>query len=138
LHARPKAPEARVAILFSGGVDCTLLALLVDKFLPPEEHIDLLNVAFENPRWLQNNKPKGPESSTYDVPDRLTGRASAHELAKLRPNRQWRFVEVDVAYEECTTEKEKVAELMRPSETVMDLVRGFEKWQSRIQKRTHV
>jgi asparagine synthetase B (glutamine-hydrolysing) len=130
----PAAPGARVGILFSGGVDCTLLALLTDKFLPEAEPIDLLNVSFENPRSLQNRPAEGPSSSSssstpsaprspYDVPDRLTGRASAEELATLRPRRRWWFVEVDVPYEECTREKGKVAELMRPSSTVMDLVR---------------
>ena len=36
---------------------------------------------------------------TYDVPDRLTGRAAAAELRRLHPERDWRFIEVDVTYE---------------------------------------
>ncbi len=35
----------------------------------------------------------------YDVPDRLTGREAVDELARLQPEREWRFVEVDVTYE---------------------------------------
>ncbi|KAF9974686.1 hypothetical protein BGZ73_001844 [Actinomortierella ambigua] len=42
--------EARVGILFSGGLDCLCLAALADRFLPKGEAIDLLNVGFENPR----------------------------------------------------------------------------------------
>jgi hypothetical protein len=38
--------DARVAVLFSGGVDCALLAAMVDLHLPPGEPIDLINVAF--------------------------------------------------------------------------------------------
>ncbi|SNX85983.1 uncharacterized protein MEPE_04692 [Melanopsichium pennsylvanicum] len=44
--------EAHVAILFSGGLDCTTLALLADKYVPKEQPIDLLNVGFENVRAL--------------------------------------------------------------------------------------
>jgi hypothetical protein len=34
----------------------------------------------------------------YDVPDRLTGREAVDELVRLNPEREWRFVEVDVTY----------------------------------------
>lgn len=44
--------EAHVAVLFSGGLDCATLALLADRSVPAEQPIDLLNVAFENPRVL--------------------------------------------------------------------------------------
>ncbi|KAJ3300374.1 hypothetical protein HK104_001337 [Borealophlyctis nickersoniae] len=47
-HSDPK--ESRLGILFSGGLDCMCLAALADRFLPPREPCDLLNVAFENPR----------------------------------------------------------------------------------------
>src|SRR5690242_628565 len=42
--------DARVAVLFSGGLDCTILARLCHDLLPLCETIDLLNVAFQNPR----------------------------------------------------------------------------------------
>ncbi|KAF9984709.1 hypothetical protein BGZ65_012791 [Modicella reniformis] len=45
--------EARVAILFSGGLDCLCLAALADRYLPKGEAIDLLNVGFENPRSVR-------------------------------------------------------------------------------------
>ncbi|SOV07603.1 uncharacterized protein UDID_05384 [Ustilago sp. UG-2017a] len=50
------ADEAHVAVLFSGGLDCTTLALLADRFVPPEQPIDLLNVAFENIRAIEAAK----------------------------------------------------------------------------------
>lgn len=65
-----------VGVLFSGGLDCTILALLADKYLPKEQSIDLINVAF-----------KKDDNGTYDVPDRLTGRQSLEELQKLCPER---------------------------------------------------
>lgn len=48
-------PLARVAVLFSGGIDCSLVAHYIAKILKEDEKtsnepIDLLNVAFENPR----------------------------------------------------------------------------------------
>ena len=53
-HPKPIGPEVPcIAILFSGGVDCTVLARLVDQILPPEQAVDLLNVAFENAQALR-------------------------------------------------------------------------------------
>lgn len=46
------ADEAHVAVLFSGGLDCTTLALLAHRYVPAHQPIDLLNVGFENPRAL--------------------------------------------------------------------------------------
>ncbi|KAG6381366.1 hypothetical protein JVT61DRAFT_5780 [Boletus reticuloceps] len=53
----PQAPgdagDAKVAILFSGGIDSTMLAFLAHRHISLDEPIDLLNVAFENPRKKQ-------------------------------------------------------------------------------------
>lgn len=84
----------------------------------------MLNVAFENPRAIASakrereerlriatrRKLKGKEKaadievevdamSPYDVPDRVTGRETLAELRKIHPDREWRFVEVDVTYQ---------------------------------------
>ncbi|KAI9616309.1 hypothetical protein KEM48_005223 [Puccinia striiformis f. sp. tritici PST-130] len=40
---------SKMAILFSGGLDCTTLALLAHSHIPLTESIDLVNVAFEMP-----------------------------------------------------------------------------------------
>ncbi|KAG9247997.1 asparagine synthase-domain-containing protein [Calycina marina] len=60
----PEPPAAttgnttRVAILFSGGLDCTVLARIAHDILPHDQDIDLINVAFENPRVVAAaNKP---------------------------------------------------------------------------------
>lgn len=49
--------HSKLAILFSGGLDCSLVAFYATKILGINEPIDLLNVAFENPRIknTQNN-----------------------------------------------------------------------------------
>ncbi|POW01141.1 hypothetical protein PSHT_12714 [Puccinia striiformis] len=41
--------QSKMAILFSGGLDCTTLALLAHSHIPLTESIDLVNVAFEMP-----------------------------------------------------------------------------------------
>lgn len=111
--------SARIAILFSGGLDCTILARLSHDILPFTEDIDLLNVAFENPRIHKN---LAPGISPYELcPDRITGRASHSELLKVCPGRHWRFVEVNVPYTETVAHRTKVMTLMHPHNTEMDL-----------------
>ncbi len=78
----------------------------------PEEPIDLLNVAFENPRKIRvqaegnlGGLPKREKKQkmrdrvdyseidvTYHVPDRVTGLQEVEELRRLCPGRIWNFV----------------------------------------------
>src|SRR3978361_863216 len=46
----PGAPDASLAVLFSGGLDSALLACMAFQAVSPGTTIDLLNVAFQNPR----------------------------------------------------------------------------------------
>ena len=118
------------AVLFSGGVDCTLLALLMDSVLPPNHPIDLLNVAFENPRVLKAaakgiaqevHTPSEPNFEYALCPDRMTGLSSYEELMEVRPARQWRFVSINVPFAETQTQTELITKLMYPHNTEMDL-----------------
>ena len=110
---------SRVAVLFSGGLDCTILARLCHDLLSPNESIDLLNVAFENPRIHSKLEPG---TSPYELcPDRITGRSSYTELVQLCPGRRWRFVEVNVPYTETVAHRATVMALMHPHNTEMDL-----------------
>ncbi|CAG8578991.1 2066_t:CDS:10 [Funneliformis mosseae] len=127
--------DARVAIMFSGGLDCICLAVLADKYIPKEEAIDLLNVGFENPRIQQAKKDKKkkisqdvPKKSIYNVPDRLTGIQGVEELRKIAPDRIWNFVEVNVPYEEACAFKIEITEVMAPSDTIMDLSIAMAFW----------
>ncbi|EMD41682.1 hypothetical protein CERSUDRAFT_146870 [Gelatoporia subvermispora B] len=133
--------QARVAVLFSGGIDSTMLAFLAHRHVDPSEPIDLLNVAFENPRKIsvqiegnigalkkREKKLKMKErldystvNVEYDVPDRLTGAQEVEELRRLCPGRKWNFVEVNVPYEESQAARPLVEALMFPGRTVMDL-----------------
>ena len=56
----------------------------------------------ENPKRKQRNAAaisEPPVPAMYDVPDRLTGRESLEVLRQLHPERNWRFVEIDITYE---------------------------------------
>lgn len=115
--------NVRIAVLFSGGLDCTVLARMAHDLLPLGDHIDLINVAFENPRVIQaaRNPPKSkkhgstnnntesssgiqerntdqPASSAASpfelCPDRETGWKAFKELKETCPDRVWRFVAV--------------------------------------------
>lgn len=116
-HSDAQGVPAKVAILFSGGLDCSLLARLVHDLLPHDEPVDLLNVAFENPR----NFP-GKSTSIYEAcPDRLTGRSSFVELVQTCPSRSWRFIAIDVPLKESILHRTTILHLMFPHNTEMDL-----------------
>ncbi len=115
--------KCKLAILFSGGLDCTVLARLSHDILPLSEPVDLLNVAFENPRVHKKKKINHEECSVevYELcPDRITGRASHAELQRVCPDRDWRFIAIDVPFPEFTQHRDTIISLMRPHNTEMD------------------
>lgn len=95
------ADNSRIAILFSGGLDCTVLARLSDDLVPKDQGIDLINVAFENPRIASCRQADGTNSAMdiyEECPDRITGRSSFQELLDVCPQRSWRFIAVSAVY----------------------------------------
>ncbi len=70
-----KCLHAKVGILFSGGLDSTVLAALADDVMEEGEPIDLVNVAFEL------------SEGDFDTPDRLTA---------VQVNDSWRSLMVSV------------------------------------------
>jgi asparagine synthetase B (glutamine-hydrolysing) len=111
--------DVKVAILFSGGLDCTILARMCHDLIPIHEPVDLLNVAFENPR-VHGKLATG--TSPYELcPDRITGRSSYAELGIVCPGRCWQFVEINVPYTDTVAHRAMVMTLMHPHNTEMDL-----------------
>ena len=100
LLAESPTSAGRVGVLFSGGVDSTLLAAALSLCLPPEEPIDLVNVSFLG---------GGAEPS----PDRLAGLAALLELRRVFPSREFRLVMVDVSELERRASQELVLRLIR-------------------------
>ncbi|KAI4254561.1 MAG: hypothetical protein LQ352_003032 [Teloschistes flavicans] len=115
--------SADIAILFSGGLDCTLLARITHEILPKEQDIDLLNVAFENPRVHGSaNVANVSAASPYrQCPDRLTGLSSHAELQRTCPGRNWKFVAIDIPYAETVANRPQITSLIYPHNTEMDL-----------------
>lgn len=77
--------HTKVGLLFSGGLDSAILAVMTHGNINLNETIDLINVAFEN----KNN-------ANYDVPDRITGKKTFNELLKICPDRNFNFIEVKI------------------------------------------
>ncbi|XP_050402264.1 asparagine synthetase domain-containing protein 1 [Patella vulgata] len=125
--------KAKVAILFSGGIDSAIITALADRCVPVNEPIDLLNVAFEQlPKAQPNTVKRGKQSvqaevkDKFSVPDRLTGYTA---LAELNPNRCWNFVEINVTQEELKdVRSRRVRHLVYPSCTVLDDSIGCAIW----------
>ncbi|KFZ53351.1 Asparagine synthetase domain-containing protein 1, partial [Antrostomus carolinensis] len=147
--------KAHVAVLFSGGIDSMVIAALADKHVPVGEPIDLLNVAF---MIKEQAKQKGttrkhtnqevqldllcPQEScrdldakmcahlsSFDVPDRITGRAGLKELEAINPSRTWNFVEINVTLEELKKMRQQyINHLIYPLDTVLDDSIGCAVW----------
>jgi len=79
------------------------------RFVPTDEAIDLINVAFEqktsssHPQNKNARKGKTRKNVTtanpernFRVPDRITGISGLEELQCINPSRQWNFIEVIV------------------------------------------
>ncbi len=113
--ARPPYDVHPVAVAFSGGIDCMVLARLADAHVPAAEPIELINVAV------------GGDSAPV-APDRLTARAGVDELRSISPARDWRLVEVDVSLDELIERRAELLQLLQPCSTVMDLTIGAALW----------
>ncbi|KAI5952412.1 hypothetical protein KGF54_003279 [Candida jiufengensis] len=106
--------ESSLSVLFSGGLDCTIIARLICELVKDQDKIsiDLLTVGFENPRTNQQ-----PGSS----PDRKLAIKSWFHLCKMFPKLKINLVEVNVDYSNWLIHKSRVRELMYPCNTEMDL-----------------
>ncbi|XP_015371282.1 PREDICTED: asparagine synthetase domain-containing protein 1 isoform X1 [Diuraphis noxia] len=114
-----KCDHAKVAILFSGGIDSALLALLASKYVESDEPIDLLNVSFERPA----------DSGNFECPDRQTCLNTLEELKNLCPTRQWNLIKIDIPSVELQQKRlDTIRHLIYPLKTVLDDSLGCSLW----------
>jgi asparagine synthetase B (glutamine-hydrolysing) len=113
----PGAPSTPLGILFSGGLDCSLLAYYAHRILPPTTPMDFLNVAFQNPR-IHNESLEDPYST---CPDRVTGLSAYKALSGKFPTRKFRFICINIPYSETMAHRDVIMNLMHPHKSEMDL-----------------
>ncbi|KAL4522581.1 hypothetical protein Ndes2437A_g07347 [Nannochloris sp. 'desiccata'] len=103
---------AKLMILFSGGVDSTILSALAHEYLPPDEPIDLVSICF----------------AQGTSPDREAALNAFEELKHIAPNRPWRLIGADKILEDVENARDRLRKLLYPSDTVMDLNIGAAIW----------
>jgi asparagine synthetase B (glutamine-hydrolysing) len=112
----PSSPSpSRVALLFSGGLDCMVLAALVHTHLPPHEPLDLINVCF---------------SPDHASPDRVGARAGVAELRRVFPTRAFRLLLVDDTFADTCSRGPALLGLIAPARTHLDFNIAAALWSS--------
>ncbi|KAF6201713.1 hypothetical protein GE061_004108 [Apolygus lucorum] len=109
--------HTKVAVLFSGGLDSTILAVLAHRVLDKAESIDLYNIAFEK-----------SNSKASQAPDRVTGYIALEELRRIAPDRTWNFVEITVDEAELNDHVDHIANLIHPLNSILDESLGCALW----------
>ncbi|XP_018301565.1 asparagine synthetase domain-containing protein 1 isoform X3 [Mycetomoellerius zeteki] len=111
-----------------------ILAAIAHEYVPEDESIDLINVAFErsgskNQSMNHTNNEKGNVTQNYDVPDRKTGRQTYSELLRIYPNRKWNFIECNITQMELQLYRaSRICDLLHPLCTILDESLGCAMW----------
>lgn len=107
--------KSKFAILYSGGIDCTILAGICGEICQENTIIDLLNVSFSNPR---------AKLSYDETPDRTLAIKNCQKLNEKynKANKVYfNLVKVNIPYESYQKAKDRVIKLIYPNDTEMDL-----------------
>jgi len=112
-EAKIASESARIAILFSGGLDCTVLAALASRHVAKHEPIDLLNVCF---------------SKDHRSPDRIQAIESVKQLREVYRDREWNLVHIDASFDDVLSHEKSIFELCFPSSSHMDFNIGAALW----------
>jgi asparagine synthetase B (glutamine-hydrolysing) len=104
---------ARVAVMFSGGIDCMLCAALAHLHVPIEETIDLITVAFAQTEH-------DAAILHVDSPDRSAAMLGLSELQRSSPGRIWRLICVNEDLQSLRDMQTTVMQLNSPRDSAMD------------------
>ncbi|MCL4133045.1 UNVERIFIED_CONTAM: hypothetical protein GTU68_011839, partial [Idotea baltica] len=127
--SREVCSHSKFGVLFSGGLDSTVIALFLSKCLPSNESIDLLNVSFGNgSSSSKGNRKKKEEKDAHSrpeinftSPDRISALASLKELQAIDKSRIWNFVEINITAEELRAKRDDlIHHLIAPHSSVLD------------------
>lgn len=104
--------DAKIGILFSGGLDSSLIAYLTAKYLPSDEKIDLYNVSFKS----ENN-----QAADKIHHDRQIGIESYQELTSLFGEDKFNLILIDIKYEDEVGQKQKYSfQRIYPQSSLLD------------------
>ena len=120
----------KISVLFSGGIDCAVIAALAHMCIPPGEELDLVNVAFGQE---SANEKKSSDiqkhNLSFAVPDRQTGLIALSELETIFPQRKFNFVMANIEKNELVAKRnEDIKQLLYPLDTVLDDSIGCAIW----------
>lgn len=105
--------HSKVAILFSGGVDCSIVAALTTQLINRNDSIDLINVSF----------------SKTEAPDTISARETFEELKKLDTNRRWNLISVNVSSKLLKKQtRYTLRHLIYPLQKIIDVDLGAAFW----------
>jgi asparagine synthetase B (glutamine-hydrolysing) len=96
--------QHHLGILFSGGLDSAVLAVLAHRALPPSSEIWLINVSFRE-----------------DAPDRKAAVSALSEIEGLCEGRVLHLLLKDVSTLEVELHEQTIVDLISPASTLMDL-----------------
>jgi asparagine synthetase B (glutamine-hydrolysing) len=114
---KERIADSGAAVLFSGGVDCAVLAALAHRHLPPGKPIELINVAYGV-----------NDDARARAPDRITAVAGIEALRAAFPDREWSLTLVDVSPSKVEAARARIMGLIAPLGTVMDFSLGAAFW----------
>lgn len=102
-----KTTNDPIALLFSGGIDSSMLAYYAIQH-SGEREVQLFNMACRY-------------EGSFDSPDRLCARAVMKDLKRLFPSKCIKFVEIDIEKDVGEKLSKELVPYIYPNDTVMDL-----------------
>ncbi|KAK8796631.1 hypothetical protein WA588_000760 [Blastocystis sp. NMH] len=122
------ASEAPLCVMFSGGIDCSILACIVARLFRQHHirrSIELASIAYGD---VCSCEETNPLSLKEVAPDRYTALMSFADLLRLFPEQSFRFVELNVQNETIMEVERPILRCIQPEQTQMDFQIGCCYW----------